>query len=68
VIDADMIKQLSLVTKMSERIRISNSDKHSDPGNVNFEEYKQFFPALTVLVRDFTLNLKDSDGNTITPT
>lgn len=53
---------------MSERIRLSNSAEHSDPGNINLEEYQQFFPALTVLVRDFTLDLKDSKGNTITAT
>jgi hypothetical protein len=53
---------------MSERIRLSNSAAHSNPENVNLEEYKQFFPALTVLVRDFSLLLKDSNGNEITAT
>jgi hypothetical protein len=68
VIDGEMIKQLSLVTRMSERIRLSNSAAHSDPESVKLEEYKPFFPALTVLVRDFSLLLKDSSGNTITAT
>jgi hypothetical protein len=45
---------------MSERIRLSDSAAHSDPGNINLEEYQQFFPALTVLVRDFALEMKDS--------
>ena len=40
VIDGGMIQQLSLVTKMSERIRLSSSAAHSDPGNVEAEEYK----------------------------
>ena len=67
VIDAGMITQLSLVKKMSERIRLSNSDAHSNPKNLEPEEYKQFYPALTVLIRDFSLNMKDSNGNLISP-
>lgn len=62
VIDSQMINQLSLVTKMSERIRLSNAANHADPNKVEPDEYKKFFPALTVLVRDFSLNLKDSSG------
>ena len=51
---------------MSDRIRLSNSLAHCNPDEVNVEEYKLFFPALTVLVRDFALQLKDGGGNTIT--
>ena len=52
---------------MSQKIRLSESDAHADPCDVEPEEYKQFYPALTVLVRDFSLEMKDSDKNTISP-
>jgi hypothetical protein len=52
---------------MSERIRLSTASAHSNPDNVSPEEYKQFYPALTVLVRDFSLNMKDDAGKTISP-
>ena len=61
-----MIKQLSLVTKISEKFRLS-ADQTS-PDNIEPEEYKQYFPALTVLVRDFFLQATDAGGNSITPT
>ena len=52
---------------MSDMIRLSTADTHNNPDDVEPEEYKQFYPALTVLVRDFSLNLSDSGGKTISP-
>ncbi len=34
VIDSDMINQLSLVAEMTDRIRLSDSDKHANPDEV----------------------------------
>ena len=55
VIDNDSISQLSLVSQMTNRIRLSNADKHSNPDEVEPEEFAQFFPDITLLVRDFFL-------------
>jgi hypothetical protein len=63
-IDNSMIEQLGLVTEMSQRIQLSNG---VNPGSVDPKEYQAFFPALTVLVRDFYLVPKDEKGQTITP-
>ena len=57
VIDSGMIEDLSVVTKMSASIRLSKSEEHQDPGNIAPEQYKCAFPAITFLVRDFSLNL-----------
>jgi hypothetical protein len=51
VIDSNMMDQLKLVSEMSKLIRL-NSRTH-DPNDVDETEYKNFYPALTVLVRDF---------------
>lgn len=67
VLNAEMIRQLSLVTEMSKRIRLSDSNEHSKPGTVEPKAYKQFYPALTVLVRDFSLDLKDPSKKPISP-
>lgn len=67
VIDSEMINQLSLVAEMTDRIRLSDSDKHSNPDEVDPDEYKPFFPLLTILVRDVDLQLKDDQGKDITP-
>ena len=67
VIDSEMIQQLGLVTRMTEKIRLSNNYQHQRPEEVEPDEYKQLFPALTVLVRDFELQLKDEEGSSISP-
>ena len=67
VIDNDSISQLSLVSQMTNRIRLSNADKHSNPDEVEPEEFAQFFPDITLLVRDFCLQLVDKDNKSITP-
>ena len=67
VIDNDSISQLSLVSQMTNRIRLSNADKHSNPDEVEPEEFAQFFPDITLLVRDFSLKLVDKENKSITP-
>ena len=66
VIDSGMISDLSVVTKMSERIRLSESAEHANPNSMNPKQYKVAFPAVTFLVRDFSLNLKNKEGKEIT--
>lgn len=63
-VDSSMIEQLGLVMEMSHRIQLSNGVK---PGSVDPKEYQAFFPALTVLVRDFYLEPRDKNGQIITP-
>jgi len=52
---------------MTDRIRLSNEDKHSKPDEVEPKEFAQFFPDITLLVRDFFLKPMDKDNNSITP-
>jgi len=67
VLDNDSINQLSLVSKMTNRIRLSNEDKHRNPHDVEPEEFAKFFPHITLLIRDFCLDLVDKDNKSITP-
>ena len=52
---------------MTNSIRLSHADKHSNPDEVEPEEFTQFFPDITLLVRDFFLNPMDKNNNSITP-
>jgi hypothetical protein len=61
-IDSDMIQQISLVTQMTKNIRLSNNHEHSRPEEMEPDAYKQLFPALTVLIRDFELQNRDDNG------
>ena len=52
---------------MTNRIRLSNEDKHSKPDEVEPKEFAQFFPDFTLLVRDCDLKLVDKNNKSMTP-
>ena len=65
-ISSDAINLFSLVQRVFQRIRISSSNAHANPDDVEPAEYAEFLPILTVVVRDFYLDL-EKDGKPISP-
>ena len=59
-IDENALENLSLIVNLSKQLQVS-SYSESDP-----EEIPKYFPSFLWVVRDFTLKLHDSYGNTIT--
>lgn len=62
-IDENAISNLSLVINITKHIHLK-SNKNED---VDSDEYAQYFPTFLWVVRDFTLQLVDSEGQSITP-
>ena len=60
-IDENAINSLSFVINLSKNIQLKGRNEN-DP-----EELAQLFPSFLWLVRDFSLQLVDDDGDTITP-
>lgn len=62
-IDETKLNDLSLVINLTKNIQIKagGGNEEIDP-----EEYAQYFPALMWVVRDFTLQLVDSEQEPIT--
>lgn len=60
-IDENAIQNLSFVINLSKSIQLKGKSE-SDP-----EELSALFPSFLWLVRDFSLQLVDDDGDTITP-
>jgi len=52
---------------MTNRIRLSNRDYHRNPDEVEPEEFAQFFPDFTLLVRDLFFKLVDKNNKSMTP-
>lgn len=65
-IDENAISNLSLVTQLSENIKLSN--KPNDANSDDTLEFHKVFPSFIWVIRDFTLDLEDEDGYDITPT
>ena len=61
-IDENSLSQLSLVINLTKHIQIKSgaSSQETDP-----EEYAQYFPSFMWVVRDFSLQLVDADGEPI---
>jgi len=59
VIDETAISTLSFVINLSKIIKLSNNPKENT-------EFNKYFPSLFWVLRDFSLKLEDSEGNTIT--
>jgi len=59
VIDETAITTLSFVINLSKIIKLSNNPKENT-------EFNKYFPSLFWVLRDFSLKLEDSEGNTIT--
>ena len=62
-IDEQAIENLSLVVNLTKTIHI----KANNNEEVDIEDYAKHFPSFVWIVRDFTLQLIDSQGETITP-
>lgn len=62
-IDENALQQLSLVINLTNHIQIKAGGvrEEQDP-----EEYAQYFPSFMWVVRDFTLQLLDAEGDPIT--
>ena len=62
-IDENAIQNLSLVVNLTKNITIkSNSNRHE----IDTEDYAQYFPSFFWVVRDFTLQLIDQKGESMT--
>ena len=62
-IDENAINSLSLVINLTKHIQLK-----SQPGEeLDTEDYSQYFPSFLWVLRDFTLQLVDEDGDSITP-
>ncbi len=60
-IDENAVNSLSFILNLSQTIKLSKEDDKANP-----EELAKYFPSLLWILRDFSLKLEDSEGNTIT--
>ena len=63
-IDENAIQNLSLVVNLTKNIHLKS--QNSDTGEMDCEDYSSFFPSFIWVVRDFTLQLVDNDGEPLT--
>jgi chromosome segregation ATPase len=61
-IDEEALQNLSLVVNLTKHIHI----KSQQTEDIDYEDYAAYFPAFLWVVRDFTLQLIDQDGNSLT--
>jgi thymidylate synthase ThyX len=61
-IDENAINSLSLVINLTKHIHL----KSQNAEDVDSEDYSQYFPAFLWVLRDFTLQLVDEEGDSIT--
>ena len=64
-IDENALQNLSLVINLTKHIQIKSSGLNQD--DVAPEEYAKYFPSFMWVVRDFTLQLVDQEGEQISP-
>lgn len=64
-IDENALQNLSLVINLTKHIQIKSSGLGQD--EVDPEEYAKYFPSFMWVVRDFTLQLVDAEGEQISP-
>jgi len=62
-IDENALQSLSLVINLTKHIHLKSTGSNED---MDPEEYSQYFPSFMWVVRDFTLQLLDSEGADIT--
>ena len=61
-IDESALQNLNFVINLSKFIRLKSGDKETDP-----EELSNLFPSFLWVLRDFSLQLIDDNGENITP-
>jgi hypothetical protein len=69
-IDETAISNLSFIAQLSHHIRISSTAEGKDDSaeEEDVSNFCKIFPSFVWVVRDFALQLVDSDGDPITPT
>ena len=71
-IDENAISNLSFIAQLSNHIKLSASSNDASGSDTeegdNTSEFCKIFPAFIWVVRDFSLQLVDQDGDEITPT
>jgi hypothetical protein len=60
-IDENALQNISLILNLSKEIQLKEHDIAP-----NLDEIPKYFPSFLWVIRDFTLRLEDSFGNTIT--
>ncbi len=71
-IDENAIQSLSLVVNLTKHIQLKHGQVKDDgytddEEEVQEEDYRQFLPSFYWILRDFSLQLLDEDGDSITP-
>jgi len=61
-IDENAIQNLSMIVNITKNIHLKNSGN----SNIDAEEYAKYFPSFTWVLRDFALQLIDTEGMPIT--
>lgn len=61
-IDENAVQNLSLVVNLTKNIHIKSTMGGEEPDS---EDYAQYFPSFIWVVRDFTLQLVDTEGDPI---
>lgn len=61
-IDENALNNLSLVVNLTKNIHI----KSTDGDDMDQEEYSKYFPSFFWVIRDFSLQLVDTEGDPIT--
>lgn len=61
-IDENALNNLSLVVNLTKNIHIKSSDKE----DIGQEDYSKYFPSFFWVIRDFSLQLVDPEGEPIT--
>ena len=61
-IDENAIQNLSLVVNLTKHIHVSTANENDDDNT----DYSVYFPSFNWVIRDFTLQLVDEDGDPIT--
>ena len=61
-IDENAIQNLSMIVNITKNIHLKNSGN----GNADPEEFSKYFPSFTWVLRDFALQLIDTQGMPLT--
>ncbi len=62
-IDENALESLSLIIHLTKNIQIKANQRNSE---VDTADYSKYFPSFLWVLRDFTLQLVDDDGESIT--
>ena len=63
-IDEQALQNINLVVNLTKHIHLKSSKNNEE---VDLKEFAEYFPSFMWVVRDFALQLIDTDGDSITP-